>query len=41
MLLLLTLLFLIHDDFSTYSTQTYGPVVETATLSKHTNNESK
>jgi len=36
MLLLLTLLFLIHNAFSAYSTQTYGPVVEIAALAKHT-----
>jgi len=36
MLLLLTLLCLIHDAFSAYSTQTYGPVAETGTLGKHT-----
>jgi len=34
--LLLTLLFLILDAFSAYSTQTYGSVVETAILGKHT-----
>jgi hypothetical protein len=36
MLSLLTLLILIHDAFSAYPTQTYGPVVETATLGKQT-----